>query len=136
MRISGHELNTIQVRQRTIDDILTEGSIEHVIEHVDFITIDVEGYELAALAGLDLERWKPPNFDTWRQLLSTSEEVPLHMDRRGYVRFMSTGCNDWYCAKSDPLATRRAIIIVEAIKALKGLKKVSLNHARRALKSF
>jgi hypothetical protein len=56
-----------------------------------FITIDVEGYELAALAGLDLERWNSSG---------TSEEIPLHMDRRGYVRFMSTDCNDWYCAKS------------------------------------
>jgi hypothetical protein len=91
MRISGHELNTIQVRQRTLDDILTEGSIDHVDVHY----YRCRRLRLAALAVLDLERWDSSG---------TSEEVPLHMDRRGYVRFMSTDCNDWYCAKSDPLA--------------------------------
>jgi hypothetical protein len=27
--------------------------------------------------------------------------VPVHMKRQGYVRFLRTGCNDWYARQTD-----------------------------------
>jgi FkbM family methyltransferase len=45
----------ISVAARTLDDVLEETGIDHV----DFLSLDVEGYEPQALAGLDLDRCAP-----------------------------------------------------------------------------
>jgi FkbM family methyltransferase len=126
----GGELKLIRVRQRRLDDILDEAGVKAI----DFITIDVEGYELQALRGFDLVRWRPRIVIIEDNSSGTNDEVLIYMQRSGYIRFRSSGCNDWYCRATDPLATRPAIIATESIKALKGLKKVTLNHARRAIR--
>lgn len=51
-KIESYELT---VPARTLSDILAE----HRIGQVDFLSLDVEGYELQALAGLDLPRNHP-----------------------------------------------------------------------------
>jgi hypothetical protein len=131
-RMGFRELKSIDVRQRTLDAILVEARIEQI----DFITVDVEGYELASLRGFDLARWRPRILILEDNSAGTSEDVILYMVNQGYTRFRNTGANDWYCPKNDPLATRSAIMLTEGIEALKNLKRVSRNHALRVLKSI
>jgi FkbM family methyltransferase len=45
----------IKVPARTLTSILEENNVEKV----DFFSLDVEGYELEVLKGLDFERWSP-----------------------------------------------------------------------------
>ena len=49
------ETYTVRVPARTITSILDDSPIEEV----DFFSLDVEGYELEALRGLELERYAP-----------------------------------------------------------------------------
>ncbi len=48
----------VKVPGRTLTEVLDQ----HRIERVDFFSLDVEGYELPALRGLDLERIRPRFF--------------------------------------------------------------------------
>src|SRR5438105_3092658 len=45
----------VLVPTRTLNSMLTEAGIEHI----DFLSLDVEGMELEALRGLDLDRYRP-----------------------------------------------------------------------------
>ena len=45
----------VTVPARTLSEILGDAAVDHV----DFISLDVQGVEAAALAGLDLDRWTP-----------------------------------------------------------------------------
>ena len=49
------ELRKIRVRMRRLDDVLAEAGISGV----DVVSVDVEGWELEVLAGLDLARHRP-----------------------------------------------------------------------------
>jgi FkbM family methyltransferase len=54
-RLQGVESYALQAPARTLDAILDE----HRVEHVDLLSLDLEGYEPQALAGLDLRRHAP-----------------------------------------------------------------------------
>lgn len=45
----------VTVPARTLTDVLSDAGVERV----DFLSLDLQGFEAAALAGLDLERWRP-----------------------------------------------------------------------------
>jgi len=47
----------VKVTVRTLDYIL--GYFGLPIDHIDYISIDVEKYEMSVLRGLDLTKWKP-----------------------------------------------------------------------------
>lgn len=49
------ETYTVHVPARPLSDILDK----HAIAHVDFLSLDVEGFELQALQGLDFARHRP-----------------------------------------------------------------------------
>jgi len=126
---SGGDINTITVQQRRLDDVLADAGLASI----DFITIDVEGHEMQVLEGFDLARWQPRIVILEDNSSGRTEDVPIYMELRGYVRFCSTGCNDWYCSKSDPLVTRWALLRTESIKALKGFKHIGMVFLRRGL---
>lgn len=49
------DLVEVEVEARTLTDLLDECSFRHV----DFLSLDVEGYEIEVLRGLDLHKYKP-----------------------------------------------------------------------------
>jgi FkbM family methyltransferase len=51
------EVDRISVRTHTLDGLLD--GLEWVVPKIDFISIDVEGMELAVLRGFDVARWQP-----------------------------------------------------------------------------
>src|SRR5262249_25629410 len=53
--IQGIEAREIECPARTLSSILDQ----HDIRRVDFLSLDVEGFELSALQGLDLARHRP-----------------------------------------------------------------------------
>jgi FkbM family methyltransferase len=84
----------IDVPVRTLADIFSE----HGVESIDFLKIDVEGWERQVVAGADWERWRPrvvvleahteTNHDSWRRMLESARYLYGHFDglNRYYVR--------------------------------------------------
>lgn len=67
---------------------------------VDYMSIDVEGSELQALIGLDLDKNRPSiliveNNNTKEQ------DVSSLLYSKNYGRVLRTGCNDWWFSKDD-----------------------------------
>jgi len=54
-RIQDTVVSEFEVPARTLTSVLEEAGATHV----DFVSLDVEGYELQALNGLDIERFRP-----------------------------------------------------------------------------
>jgi FkbM family methyltransferase len=124
-------VQSIRVKQRRLDAVLEEAAVSSI----DFLTIDVEGYELPVLKGFDLNRWNPRIVILEDNSSGRNEEIPLYMERLGYLRFKSTGCNDWYAKNNDNLITMYSLISTEFVKTLKGIKHVILSAFRRVLRS-
>jgi FkbM family methyltransferase len=55
MEIFTSDLKEVQVKTLTLDTLLDM----HVVEKVDFLSIDIDGAELGALKGFDIHRFKP-----------------------------------------------------------------------------
>ena len=87
--------DTIEVKARTLDEILLEAGAQHV----DFVSIDVEGHEIEVLDGFDLARWQPRLILIEDLLLN----LRLHrqLRRRGYRLLRRTGFNNWYVPQGD-----------------------------------
>jgi FkbM family methyltransferase len=93
----------LMVPVRTLDSILQEAEAPIPF---DFLSLDVEGHELAALRGLDLAHWQP-------QLLTIRSAAGhlgthLYLRRAGYRLVRSNGARDWYApGELGPLVTMR-----------------------------
>ncbi len=56
----GSEIQNIEPRELSVPAItLTELLVRHDFEQIDFMSLDVEGYELSVLQGLDMDRFCP-----------------------------------------------------------------------------
>lgn len=85
------------VRVVTLDDVIAElGS-----PVADFISIDIEGLELAALRGFILERVRPKLLLLEDHLKNL--QLHRHISRRGSRLVKRTGCNSWYVPAGQPL---------------------------------
>jgi len=94
---AGGEVHEINVRTATLDSLLTEAGFPEI----QFMTIDVEGHELAVLEGFTLERYKPRIVIIEDNSVNGDADVARHMSERGYVHFRRTGVNEWYAHESD-----------------------------------
>ena len=84
------------VRVMTLDDVLTDLGWPEL----DFVSIDIEGLELPALRGFNIERAKP-------KLLLLEDHLKnlrlhRHVSARGYRLVKRTGCNNWYVPAGAP----------------------------------
>jgi FkbM family methyltransferase len=85
-----------EVDVRTLDEVLAEAGNPKL----DLMSIDVEGFELQVLRGLDLVRHQPAMLlveDHLQHLL-----VHRHLVRNGYRLVKRTGLNNWYVPRSQP----------------------------------
>lgn len=84
----GYEV--IDVPVRTLDDILAENDAP---QNMEVVSIDIEGGELAALRGFDLDRWRPRLL-----ILEADDDAALdaltnHLQPRGYRLARRVGVN-------------------------------------------
>jgi FkbM family methyltransferase len=93
----GGTVKEISVRTATLDSLLAEAAFPEI----QFITIDVEGHEMAVLEGFTLEAHKPRIVIIEDNSISGDRRVAKYMSDRGYVHFRRTGVNEWYAHESD-----------------------------------
>lgn len=98
LRAHGFSSRPVDVPTRRLDSILAEATGG---KPIDFMTIDVEGHEMAALAGLSLDIWRPRVIIIESNTSASGRTVSRHLRDAGYVRFSRTGVNDWYARSSD-----------------------------------
>jgi FkbM family methyltransferase len=90
----------IRVPLRTLDAILEEAGLERI----DFLSIDVEGMELAVLQGLNLKKYAP-------RLILLEEHrrnytKHFYLRRHGYRLVKRTQLNNWYVPDDSPVTVR------------------------------
>ena len=100
----GGAVKEITVRTATLDSLLAEAGFPEI----QFVTIDVEGHEMAVLEGFTLEAHKPRIVIVEDNSVSDDPRssggdprVGRHMAEHGYVHFRRTGVNEWYAHESD-----------------------------------
>jgi FkbM family methyltransferase len=100
----GGAIKEITVRTATLDSLLAEAGFPEI----QFMTIDVEGHEMAVLEGFTLEAHRPriviieDNSGSYDPRASGGDpRVGRHMSEHGYVHFRRTGVNEWYAHESD-----------------------------------
>ncbi len=71
----------VEVPARTLSSILDEVGVERI----DFLSLDVEGYELEALRGLDLARHRPAFILVESLDVEAGREVDRHLRDAGYA---------------------------------------------------
>jgi FkbM family methyltransferase len=94
---SGGAVTEITVRTATLDSLLAEAAFPEI----QFITIDVEGHEMAVLEGFTLEAHNPRIVIIEDNSIRGDPRVTRYMSDRGYVHFRRTGVNEWYAHESD-----------------------------------
>jgi len=92
IKYHGGILEQVTVQVRTLDSILAAAGVGKL----DFVTIDVEGHEAEALAGFGLSKWQAEVVIIEDATMGAGAAIPGIMREKGYGRFMTTGCNDWY----------------------------------------
>jgi FkbM family methyltransferase len=97
IRRAGGAVSEITVRTATLDRLLEEAGFPEL----QFITIDVEGHEMAVLEGFTLEAHKPRIVIIEDNSVAGDARVAKYMSERGYVHFHRTGVNEWYAHESD-----------------------------------
>lgn len=88
-----HKGNLITVETRTLPQILDE----HALSEVDYVSLDVEGGELAILSTFPFEKYK---VHAWTVENNTGvTEIPALMQQKGYARVEAMGVDDIYVLK-------------------------------------
>lgn len=94
----GRNMNgsVIQVPTATLNDVLAKAGIDHV----DFLSIDVEGAEPDVLRGLDFARYQPKL--VLMDDLDRFGETRRLMARNNYKLVRRTGHNGWFVPRDAP----------------------------------
>lgn len=95
---------SIKVPSSSVDALLPEGTGE-----IDFASIDVEGAELAVLAGFNLERHRPRILVIEANTPTQKQAVDDHLGPRGYIPARSMAWNHFYVRTREDAHTLRAI---------------------------
>ena len=89
------DVKKIRVNLRRLDTILATRTPP--IDHIDVLSVDVEGWELEVLAGLDLEKYKPSVMVI--ENLFNDDKYRLHLRSKGYLLWDFLPPNDVYVRK-------------------------------------
>jgi FkbM family methyltransferase len=119
----------IEVPVRTLDSVLEEAGAP---ENFDFLSIDVEGHEIAVLRGFDIARWHP------RLILLEDHVADLsrhrYLNAAGYRIIRRYDSNGWYVPKESaqrPRWTERWKILRKYYLALPFRKLRDASRRRR-----
>jgi FkbM family methyltransferase len=88
------QVNEILVPTITLSDLLDQAGIEKI----DFLSIDIEGGEPAALAGFDLERFRPALVGI-EVFAENQPQIRAYFEKHGYVRieaYVERHHGDWF----------------------------------------
>jgi FkbM family methyltransferase len=86
------DLKKIKVNLRRLDTILATRTPH--INHIDILSVDVEGWELEVIAGLNLEKYKPRVMVI--ENLFDDEKYRVHLGSKGYLLWKILPPNDVY----------------------------------------
>src|SRR5262249_52285926 len=86
------DFKKIKVNLRRLDTILARCASP--IDQIDILSVDVEGWELEVIAGLDLEKYKPRVMVI--ENLFDDDKYRLHLGSKGYLLWKSLPPNDVY----------------------------------------
>lgn len=89
---SQYKVETIQVKQKTLNTIIQE-EIPN-LSHIDIMSLDVEGYELECLQGLDLTKY-PPKVIVLENA-DHDKSIRDHLEKNGYVLDKQVSYNEYY----------------------------------------
>ncbi len=129
------QLSQMEVDCRSLDEIVGEAGLEG--SHIDFISIDVEGHELAVLQGFSIDKYRPRLLIVEDNSSFRDSAVRRYLRQLGYVRFLRTGCNDWYARCTDlELVCARRRLIVGVLRLRHRLARMAPRWIRRALRGF
>jgi FkbM family methyltransferase len=117
----------VRVQTRALDEILESLKIDR---EIDFISIDVEGHELAVLQGFSVERWRPRILLVEDNSDRKDPSVRNYLKSRGYLPFARSGVNDWYARQGDDLLTGAHRFLGALILCL-GIQRWVKNQVRR-----
>lgn len=120
----------VQVQVRTLDSLLTEAGIPRI----DFMSIDVEGGELAVLRGLSLDKFQP------RLILIEDKHHNYkkysYLRQHGYRRVKRTDLNDWYVPNDSPATAANLNTLGERVRLFKKLwLNAPCDNAYKALRN-
>jgi hypothetical protein len=91
-RILQPDVQRIEVPLRRLDGVLEEAGL---LPGFELLVVDVDGWEEAVFAGIDLARWRPrfllveliedsPHFAGQDTLIDAARRVRRHIERAGY----------------------------------------------------
>lgn len=99
----GVKTEEIQVPKVCLNDLFDREGIKKI----DLLSIDIEGHELEALLGLDLERFSPELIVA--ESFKVEDEVTKYLNKYGYQKIQRYApfdkFNTYYCRKQEPVAT-------------------------------
>lgn len=92
----GVRRRVLRVPGKTLSGLLEDAQVQHV----DFLSLDVEGFEVEALRGLDLSRHRP----SWVLVESRRPDEVAAVLGPGYERVAQLSVHDWLFRGTAPLA--------------------------------
>lgn len=92
---SQYKVETIYVKQKTLNTIIREEIPD--LSHIDIMSLDVEGYELECLEGLDLKKY-PPKVIVLENA-DHHKSIRDHLENNGYVLDKQVAYNEYYVYK-------------------------------------
>lgn len=109
------EVTVVPTRVDTLDQYLRENGFDHV----DLVTIDVDGIEMKVLAGFDIDFWNPTAVMV--ENMFTNFDMYTWFEDHGYWRSGCDGANDLYTKENPRLrkVTRTKGFLEDASAALR-----------------
>jgi FkbM family methyltransferase len=92
----GGTLNRIEVLCLTLNEILKDSDQE-----IDFVSLDVEGYELEVLNGFDLAKYRPRVIVIEQSEFDNASPASTILKQHGYSKKFHLGSNSFYTHVSD-----------------------------------
>ena len=89
-------VETVMVKQKTLNTIIREEIPD--LSHIDIMSLDIEGYELECLKGLDLIKY-PPKVIVLENA-DHNQEIKEYLEQHGYCLDKQVAYNEYYVHKS------------------------------------